>query len=110
MVYDKIKGWLDDRFKDSPLTFRTATAGGIAGAASVLANNPIDVVKTVMQGFEAHKYKNTAECAKAIWHEDGIRGFYKGTTPRLCRIVASVAITFTLVEHVRNALDRFVPA
>jgi hypothetical protein len=48
MIYDKIKKNLDDSFPNMPLTLRTAGSGAIAGAASVFANNPIDVVKTVM--------------------------------------------------------------
>ena len=39
--------------------------GGCAGAASVLGNTPLDVVKTRMQGLEAKtKYKNTFDCAR----------------------------------------------
>ena len=32
-------------------------AGAFAGVCSTLLNNPVDVVKTNMQGLEAHKYK-----------------------------------------------------
>ena len=41
--------------------------GGCAGAASVLGNTPLDVVKTRMQGLEAKaKYKNTFDCARWV--------------------------------------------
>ena len=39
-------------------------AGGLAGAVSVYANNPVDVVKTKLQGVEAHKYNGFVDCAK----------------------------------------------
>ncbi len=35
-----------------------------------------------MQGLEAHKYKNTYDCAKQIMVNEGPRAFYKGTIPR----------------------------
>ncbi len=38
--------------------------GGLAGAASVFGNTPLDVVKTRMQSLDAAKYKNTWDCAK----------------------------------------------
>ena len=41
-------------------------AGGFAGAVSVFANNPIDVIKTKMQGVDAHKYSGFSDCAKHI--------------------------------------------
>ena len=33
---------------------------------------------------------------------EGIRGLYKGTVPRLCRVVNTVAITFVLIEGIRD--------
>lgn len=41
-------------------------AGGFAGAVSVYANNPIDVIKTKMQGVDAAKFGGFADCAKFI--------------------------------------------
>ena len=32
-------------------------SGGFAGFCSTMANNPVDVVKTKMQGIDSHKYK-----------------------------------------------------
>jgi solute carrier family 25 citrate transporter 1 len=97
-------------FPDSPLTLQTIIAGGIAGAASVLGNNPIDVIKTNMQGLNSAKYKGTVDCFMQIAREEGVRGFYKGTVPRLARVVADVAITFTLFEHIRIILDKVFPS
>lgn len=72
--------------------------GAVAGAASVYGNTPIDVVKTRMQGLEAKKYKNTVDCARQIWKNEGPAAFYKGTVPRLSRVCLDVAITFMIYD------------
>lgn len=108
-VYGEVKSKLDEIGPNLPLTLKTALSGAIAGAASVLGNNPIDVVKTNMQGLEAHKYKSSLDCFVTIFKNEGIRGYYKGAGARLSRVVLDVAITFTLVEHIRNILDKFFP-
>ena len=107
LVYDKMKKFLDDFIPNSPLTVRTALAGAVAGAASVIGNNPIDVVKTQMQGLDAKKYNGTLDCLMSIWKNDGIRGFYKGAETRMLRVVLDVAITFTIVEQIKLILDKF---
>ncbi|EDV91218.1 putative tricarboxylate transport protein, mitochondrial [Drosophila grimshawi] len=72
--------------------------GAIAGAASVFGNTPLDVVKTRMQGLEASRYKNTADCAMQIMKNEGLGAFYKGTVPRLGRVCLDVAITFMIYD------------
>ena len=52
---------------------RTFFIGGIAGAASVLGNTPVDIRKTRMQGLEAHKYKNMWDCVTKIAKNEGLR-------------------------------------
>lgn len=37
-------------------------SGGFAGFCSTMFNNPVDVVKTQMQGIDAHKYKSFGDC------------------------------------------------
>jgi solute carrier family 25 citrate transporter 1 len=108
-VYGEVKAKLDEIGPNWPLTLKTALSGAIAGAASVLGNNPIDVVKTNMQGLEAHKYKSSLECFVSIYKNEGFGGYYKGAGARLSRVVLDVAITFTLVEHIRNLLDKLSP-
>lgn len=80
-------------------------AGAVAGAASVFGNTPVDVVKTRMQGLDSARYKGSWDCVKVIWREEGFRGFYKGTTPRLGRVCADVAIVMTLFEQITKLLD-----
>ncbi|KAG9013715.1 hypothetical protein FRB94_001277 [Tulasnella sp. JGI-2019a] len=79
----------------------TFAIGGVAGLITVYTTMPFDVVKTRMQSLEAKKmYKNSFQCAYKIGTEDGIRGFWKGTTPRLARLVMAGGIVFTVYEQV----------
>jgi len=80
--------------------------GGLAGAASVYGNTPVDVVKTRMQGLEASKYKNTWHCATQIWKHEGPKAFYKGTVPRLSRVCLDVAITFMIYDSFMDLFNQ----
>jgi len=67
--------------------YLTMAAGGIAGGASVIGNNPIDAVKSRMQGLNSSKYKNSLDCAIQIYKEAGVVGYvafatYIGITDR----------------------------
>lgn len=81
--------------------------GVLAGAASVLGNTPVDVVKTRMQGLEAHKYRSTAHCALHIWRHEGVAAFYKGTVPRLGRVCLDVGITFMIYDSFMDLFNQF---
>ncbi|XP_072289696.1 tricarboxylate transport protein B, mitochondrial [Eucyclogobius newberryi] len=105
-VMTSLKNWYkgDDPNKSiNPLV--TGTFGAIAGAASVFGNTPLDVIKTRMQGLEAHKYKSTLDCATKIMKHEGPRAFYKGTVPRLGRVCLDVAIVFIIYEEVVKVLN-----
>lgn len=105
-VYDDSKKILDNYM---PAQLSTFISGGIAGAASVIGNNPIDVVKTNMQGLDGHKFNGPMDCTRQIWKNEGIRGFYKGTVPRMSRVVLDVALTFTLFENIKQLMDYVLP-
>jgi solute carrier family 25 citrate transporter 1 len=70
-------------------------SGGFAGFCSVMFNNPIDVIKTNLQGLDANK-GGVAGAFQNIWQNEGIPGFYKGVAPRLARVILDVALTFTI--------------
>jgi len=77
-------------------------AGGFAGFCSTMANNPVDVIKTKMQGMNADKYAGVMDCARQIVRNDGWLGFYKGVGPRLLRVVADVALTFSIFHGLKR--------
>merc|ERR1712046_335939 len=80
-------------------------AGGFAGFCSVMGNNPVDVIKTRMQGVEAHKYKGFGDCASQILKAQGPMGFYSGVGPRLARVIADVALTFSIFGAIKRKLQ-----
>jgi len=67
-----------------------------------MANNPVDVIKTKMQGMDSHKYSGTMDCAKKILAADGVMGFYKGVGPRVVRVVADVGLTFSIFHSLKR--------
>ncbi|KAJ8338785.1 hypothetical protein SKAU_G00355710 [Synaphobranchus kaupii] len=106
-VMTSLRNWYkgDDTNKAiNPLI--TGLFGAIAGAASVFGNTPLDVIKTRMQGLEAHKYKSTVDCAVKIMKYEGPTAFYKGTVPRLGRVCMDVAIVFIIYEEVVKILNQ----
>ncbi|XP_033955151.1 tricarboxylate transport protein A, mitochondrial [Pseudochaenichthys georgianus] len=105
-VMNLLRNWYkgDDPSRDMH-PFITAIFGATAGAASVFGNTPLDVVKTRMQGLEAHRYKSTVDCAFQILKNEGPQAFYKGTVPRLGRVCLDVAIVFVIYEEVVKLLN-----
>uniref|UniRef100_A0A6P7GMB4 Citrate transport protein n=1 Tax=Diabrotica virgifera virgifera TaxID=50390 RepID=A0A6P7GMB4_DIAVI len=81
--------------------------GAFAGLCSVYVNNPVDVVKTRMQGLEAKMYKNTWDCAVRVFTNEGPRAFYKGVVPRLGRVCLDVAITFMIYDSIQELFAKY---
>lgn len=94
MVYTDSAKYLSDYIHTKVIC--DLIAGGFAGAVSVYANNPVDVIKTKLQGVDAGKFSGFADCAKHILKTDGPLGFYSGVKPRLARVVLDVALTFSI--------------
>ena len=84
LVFNEIKKVLvgDDVNAKMPW-YKTMAAGAIAGAASVLGNNPLDVVKSRMQGLDSKKYKNSLDCFIKIYQENGLLGYGPGARGRV---------------------------
>ena len=83
-------------------------SGAFAGFCSTMANNPVDVVKTKMQGLESHKYSGFGDCFKQIYQQQGIRGFYMGVGPRLVRVVMDVALTFAIFHQMKRTVTQLI--
>ena len=85
-------------------------AGAFAGVCSVMLNNPIDCIKTNMQGLEAHKFNGFADCFKHIYRNEGILGFYKGVGPRLARVTLDVGLTFAIFNSIKRKITQLFAA
>lgn len=106
-VMTALRNWYRGDNPNKPMNpLITGVFGAIAGAASVFGNTPLDVIKTRMQGLEAHKYRNTWDCGLQILRNEGLKAFYKGTIPRLGRVCLDVAIVFIIYDEVVKLLNK----
>ncbi|PRP77232.1 hypothetical protein PROFUN_15126 [Planoprotostelium fungivorum] len=97
LVFHEIKKKYNDYYPNKEFgMMKSALAGAIAGGTSVLVNNPLDVVKTQMQGLDASKYKGSFDCARLLFRTHGPFFFYKGAVPRLIRVCGDAAIAFSV--------------
>jgi solute carrier family 25 citrate transporter 1 len=83
-------------------------SGAFAGFCSTMFNNPVDVVKTNLQGMEAAKYGGFIGCFSYIMKHEGPMGFYKGVGPRLARVILDVAITFSIFNSLKRLLIKML--
>jgi solute carrier family 25 (mitochondrial carnitine/acylcarnitine transporter), member 20/29 len=58
---------------------RTVVAASSAAVVGVAAGFPFDSIKTRMQ---THHYDSMLQCVKSTYHEEGMRGFFRGKRPR----------------------------
>jgi solute carrier family 25 aspartate/glutamate transporter 12/13 len=85
--------------------------GGVAGASGATIVYPIDMVKTRMQNQRSTVvgqmlYKNSLDCAKKIFRNEGFLGFYRGIGPQLIGVAPEKAIKLTVNDIVRGrAMD-----
>jgi len=68
-------------------------------------NNPVDVIKTRMQGVHAHEYNGFMDCGRKVYAESGMMGFYSGVVPRLFRVCLDVALTFSIYGALKRGIQ-----
>ena len=90
--------------------------GFLAGSCARVAIHPLDVMKKRLQvvGLKRAASYGAAETANkafplvlSILKTEGVRGFYKGLVPALCKSAPSSAITFGVYEFAISVLDSF---
>ena len=83
-------------------SFITFGLGSIAGIITVYATQPFDTVKTRVQSAAG---STTKEAFLSVLKETGIRGFWRGSTMRLGRLIFSGGIVFSIYEKVATLLS-----
>lgn len=69
--------------------------GGVAGIITVYVTQPIDTIKTRMQGIDARRlYRNSLQCAGSLIRDEGMLRLWSGAVPRLGRLIFSGGIVF----------------
>jgi solute carrier family 25 citrate transporter 1 len=58
-----------------------------------------------MQSAQSARYSSAFNCVSTVLREEGVLRFWKGTTPRLTRLILSGGIVFTIYEKTLVALD-----
>ena len=85
------------------------TSGAFAGFCSTIITNPIDVVKTKMQGLNTTaKYGGVAGSFEAVYREQGAIGFLSGVQPRLCRVMTERSLVFGLYHAINRKISEYL--
>jgi hypothetical protein len=72
-----------ERAADAVPFYKRLLAGGVAGGVSIALVNPTEVLKTQQQ--TAAGRASMADIARRVYARDGVRGFWAGVHPNVCR-------------------------
>eukprot|EP00750_Incisomonas_marina_P033387 INCI9833.1.p1 GENE.INCI9833.1~~INCI9833.1.p1 ORF type:complete len:288 (-),score=46.92 INCI9833.1:122-985(-) len=106
-VYNNYAAFMKTRLGTKDLDTQWAVFGGmIAGTASSFVNQPVDTIKTRMQGVGAGRYKSTIDCVVQTVKNEGPLALYKGLIPRLGRVVPGQGIIFGVYNFVSPKVEK----
>ncbi|EPS66533.1 hypothetical protein M569_08243, partial [Genlisea aurea] len=110
-TYENLKRFILPSFESDPRanTAATLVCGGLAGSSASLFTTPFDVVKTRLQaqipGSNTTQYSGVFTTLTKIWRQDGLRGLYRGLTPRVVMYMIQGALFFTSYETLKRAFS-----
>ncbi|PLB37258.1 mitochondrial carrier domain-containing protein [Aspergillus candidus] len=84
----------------------TFVTGAIAGTITVYTTQPFDSIKTRAQTSGS---AGTAAAIRSIYSAHGLRGYWRGSTMRLGRLVMGGGIVFTVYENTQLFFRSIVP-
>lgn len=105
LFYEQFMGYYNRNKREDVFwkdTLASMAAGGGGGIVSVILNNPVDVVKTQMQGLGGERYSGMLDCFKTILREEGVMGFYKGVMPRMTRVFCEMSLSFAIFDRLKK--------
>ncbi|KAH0843883.1 hypothetical protein AYO21_10420 [Fonsecaea monophora] len=90
--------------------YQTTVIGLISGAMGPFSNAPIDTIKTRLQKTPAEPGQTALsrimKISSDMFKQEGPKAFYKGITPRVMRVAPGQAVTFTVYEYLKGALEK----
>ncbi|GAA5830394.1 hypothetical protein JCM11251_001332 [Rhodosporidiobolus azoricus] len=82
---------------------RNTEAALFASFCSTVAGFPLDSVKSRLQ---VKRYSSILDCARRTFHEEGIRGFFRGVTIPLVTITLVRTASFSIYTKTKEELER----
>ncbi|KAL8674407.1 MAG: hypothetical protein Q9168_001199 [Polycauliona sp. 1 TL-2023] len=76
--------------------------GAVAGIVTTYATQPFDTIKTRSQSA---KGAGTVDAFRSVLADEGVKGFWRGTTMRLGRTIFSGGILFTVYEKMVGIMN-----
>ncbi|XP_028774660.1 folate transporter 1, chloroplastic-like isoform X2 [Neltuma alba] len=91
--------------------WENATAGAVAGFATVVVMHPLDVVRTRFQVNDGRvpfvpSYKNTAHAVITVARSEGLRGLYAGLLPAVLGSTISWGLYFYFYDKAKQRYAR----
>ena len=100
-TYGVYRDFITKGDKNYKMSTIQAIGGGLcAGTCATCLNNPLDMIKTRMQGVSAKEYNGAFDCVKKVLKNEGPLAFYKGLFSRLSRVVPGQGIVFGSYETI----------
>jgi hypothetical protein len=113
-LYEALKARALGRLKvgqDSLPAWAALGCASAAGSAAAWATSPLDLAKLRMQverrgsSAAAAEYSSMLQSLRRIFATDGLRGLWKGSMARTAFTAGNTAVTMTVFEKARAALD-----
>uniref|UniRef100_A0A5B7CCE9 Mitochondrial substrate carrier family protein n=1 Tax=Davidia involucrata TaxID=16924 RepID=A0A5B7CCE9_DAVIN len=113
-TYESLKQFMLSSLQPNaqPNTLQTLICGGLAGSTAALFTTPFDVVKTRLQTQipgSVKQYDGVFKILKEIGKREGLRGLYRGLSPRLVMYMSQGALFFASYETFKRLFSLDVP-
>ena len=87
----------------------TLMCGAASGILSTLVTFPFDTVRRRMQiqslHFALHEQISGVQIMRRLFKTDGLKGFYRGITPEVLKVIPMVSTMFTVYEMLKDKLN-----
>ncbi|KAK2507360.1 hypothetical protein MC885_012706 [Smutsia gigantea] len=92
--------WVVPAERKKKENLKNLLCGSGAGVISKTLTYPLDLFKKRLQvgGFEQARASFGQDCAKQVFQEEGLRGFFKGLSPSLLKAAISTGLVFFWYE------------
>lgn len=67
---------------------------------------PYQVLRSRLQVHDVGPSVSVSSTFRDVWRRDGARGFYRGLTPNLLRVVPATCITMVVYEQVNKLVTQ----